>query len=850
MNSKAKKQPKDTITYINKNVGFSITIPDSWLEVRKSSYKDLGINENTLFAFAIDKFTIITAIFSGFCKKRNFNRFFDKVNLKNNFKIIKTGQKEYNNNISNKFILIETEDKKIMNNFCLINEMIINFTINIDPKNNSYKTKGLNNDKNYKLINNMLKNIETFKPVNPPILVEDRKKHSIIKEEIEEEMSLAKKYIASDCRYKNMLIPDFYLQYIYNQDEKEEVLNVIGSEVYFKELNDKFRIIKVNDDLASEIKEVINNNIDELVNMNSEEESNNRLVIKDYEKYIYINLSTDKTNLSLINDILSNITKIISKYNNSEVTNFTLNSDIEEIKEENKTDKCNCEENCNCQKESHEDCDCEVCQEEKRIIKDIVKELEEIEDLKKNVQVEETKNAEKICKEAELVLQKLNTEINEYKQLKVNKEMEVNRKKINEEAQLILIKLEDEINHLKNPPQKAIPAIIEKEATAILEKLDNEMKYSEHQQNQEKREYDLTTFDEYFHNIDGHASFKFLFPHASGEKVLRDFNVFDIVKEEVEYRVFIFKCENKEKYELKLDNWMEMNKTSNQCEIKDKYKKETENGLEIRTFIFENGKFYKVAYKKEYLLAVSGIESEEKLFNADLALDSVEIGEDNRLLIESQERKMRSIQILQSQNIPYIDELPPLASSYEIQGKNLEEIARRAMILCICCNFASDVLSNKKKRYLKESKKFFNKLIDKYFLRDYMTKEEKLLLDKMDKNLAIQISWQFEGYVVLLWTLGLVDEIPFPDTLVDPDSVTAIVSSCESYREFLEKCNLRTVHEVLDLADLTYRYNWYCVESKISNEEITLNPEIVMERHRALNWLLTDQKWDKVEINT
>ena len=98
MNSKAKKQPKDTITYINKNVGFSVTIPDTWLEVRKSSYKDLGINENTLFAFAIDKFTIITAIFSGFCKKRNFNRFFDKVNLKNNFKIIKTGQKEYNSN--------------------------------------------------------------------------------------------------------------------------------------------------------------------------------------------------------------------------------------------------------------------------------------------------------------------------------------------------------------------------------------------------------------------------------------------------------------------------------------------------------------------------------------------------------------------------------------------------------------------------------------------------------------------------------------------------------------------------------------------------------------------------------
>ncbi len=131
-----------------------------------------------------------------------------------------------------------------------------------------------------------------------------------------------------------------------------------------------------------------------------------------------------------------------------------------------------------------------------------------------------------------------------------------------------------------------------------------------------------------------------------------------------------------------------------------------------------------------------------------------------------------------------------------------------------------------------------------------MNKDEKLLFDKMDKNVAIQISWQFEGYLILLWALGLVDEVPFPDTLVDPDSVTAVVSACDTYRELLEKCSLRDVNEVLDLADLTYRYNWYCVESKINDEDTVINPEIVMERHRALLWLLSDVKWDKVEINT
>ena len=120
----------------------------------------------------------------------------------------------------------------------------------------------------------------------------------------------------------------------------------------------------------------------------------------------------------------------------------------------------------------------------------------------------------------------------------------------------------------------------------------------------------------------------------------------------------------------------------------------------------------------------------------------------------------------------------------------------------------------------------------------------------MDKDLAIQISWQLEGYLILIWTLGLIDEIEFPDVLVDPDSVTSLVSSCDTYKEFLEQCQLRDVEDVLDLADLTYRYNWYCVESRINDDEPIINPEIVMERHRALNWLLSDQKWDKVEIDT
>ena len=55
--------------------------------------------------------------------------------------------------------LQQKDDKKIVNNFCLINEMIVNFTINIDPKTKIVNAQSLVMDKNFKLINDIIKNM-------------------------------------------------------------------------------------------------------------------------------------------------------------------------------------------------------------------------------------------------------------------------------------------------------------------------------------------------------------------------------------------------------------------------------------------------------------------------------------------------------------------------------------------------------------------------------------------------------------------------------------------------------------------------------------------------------------------
>jgi hypothetical protein len=72
--------------------------------------------------------------------------------------------------------------------------------------------------------------------------------------------------------------------------------------------------------------------------------------------------------------------------------------------------------------------------------------------------------------------------------------------------------------------------------------------------------------------------------------------------------------------------------------------------------------------------------------------------------------------------------------------------------------------------------------------------------------------------------------------------------------QFVADATLRPVAEVLDEADLIYRYDWAVVDARINNKPVPLgvDPGVVQERHYALNWLIgyMDQDWDDVSTDT
>jgi hypothetical protein len=79
------------------------------------------------------------------------------------------------------------------------------------------------------------------------------------------------------------------------------------------------------------------------------------------------------------------------------------------------------------------------------------------------------------------------------------------------------------------------------------------------------------------------------------------------------------------------------------------------------------------------------------------------------------------------------------------------------------------------------------------------------------------------------------------------------VTSCETFDAFMSKVKLREIEEILDQADLIYRYDWACVDARLKQQQApaNLNSSVVVERHGALNWLIqADSDWDYPDVST
>lgn len=207
-------------------------------------------------------------------------------------------------------------------------------------------------------------------------------------------------------------------------------------------------------------------------------------------------------------------------------------------------------------------------------------------------------------------------------------------------------------------------------------------------------------------------------------------------------------------------------------------------------------------------------------------------------------RRSRSIARLGREGVPVMQQLPVIEDEHEARFREAEEIALRAIALKIVAIKGETA-----------DQSLVDRLIDQFDIRSHFTPIETAFIGDpapTDED-RVQFTWRYECVNVLLWAIGLVEKLDRPLNIVDVPEMVGIVRD-RGRESLLAAACRRRASEILDQADLIYRYHWAVRDASINGQPppAGLEPDVVLERHYALNWLIgyAHADWDNVTTDT
>lgn len=207
-------------------------------------------------------------------------------------------------------------------------------------------------------------------------------------------------------------------------------------------------------------------------------------------------------------------------------------------------------------------------------------------------------------------------------------------------------------------------------------------------------------------------------------------------------------------------------------------------------------------------------------------------------------RKSRSEIRLRAEGVPINQYLPAIEGLADIERRSKEEIAWRAMALLVV---------SVKGEGIEQSK--IDAIVDEYGLEGHFTpKEAAFIADQAPSDEErVQFVWRYEAAWTLLWALGYMDELEKPTEICDVPAAVKFLRA-RSAAQFIADAKLRPIEEIADAADIIYRYHWAVVDARVNDAPApaSLNADVTMERHYALNWLVgyMDEAWDDISTDT
>ncbi len=210
------------------------------------------------------------------------------------------------------------------------------------------------------------------------------------------------------------------------------------------------------------------------------------------------------------------------------------------------------------------------------------------------------------------------------------------------------------------------------------------------------------------------------------------------------------------------------------------------------------------------------------------------------------QRKKETEGFLSFRELEAASTLPPVIGEGEVVLRSAKEVAERALALFVVALRAESLATGKEIP------------VDELRARmplafDYLSPAEKAFLANPDEQAVIQFAWRYEALFVLLWALGVFEEMPFAGEICDVPAIAEKMIGLDQ-AAFMNDASLLDASKILDALDLQFRLHWIVRQAQVDGTEVPAGVDggVVMERHHALNWLVRfeDADWDDVDVPT
>lgn len=189
-------------------------------------------------------------------------------------------------------------------------------------------------------------------------------------------------------------------------------------------------------------------------------------------------------------------------------------------------------------------------------------------------------------------------------------------------------------------------------------------------------------------------------------------------------------------------------------------------------------------------------------------------------------------------SLPLLDEDVRLRPAHEIVDRTL---ALHAVVACSYKLDSGKLDSGKVLKWLAQES-----------LTTSMAPAERAFIEKGEGRASVFQS-QVEGLWAFSWALQIIPALDFSRAC--DDSLVRLLPNLkigESSTRFRQQASLRPLEEIVSACDLAYCLHWAVNQALLDGIPTPgkVPAHAVIERRRALEWLLSDEDWDAVSLDT